>query len=142
MTTIERNRLHRTRHVALMLAASALGSVAVLAAEPLPEAQVTIRAERPTAKVVGHSTGGVPIEAYQITYHLTYTDLDVSTAVGANALKARVRTAAYSLCDDLDKLYPLAEADHSCVQKAEDGAMSQVNAVITMAQAPGKSKAK
>lgn len=132
----------RVREVALMLTASLLASNAVLSAEPAPEAQVTIRAERPTAKVVGHENSGVPIEQYEISYHVTFADLDLKTPVGANALKARVYKAADSLCKDLDKLYPAAEPDNRCVQKAQDGAMSQVNTAITMAQAQTRTKAR
>lgn len=131
-----------TPRVASLLAITALVSSAAFAAEPEPEQQVTIRAERPAAKVVGHTSSGAPISEYQITYHVTFADLDVATPVGANALKARVRTAAYSLCKDLDKLYPVAEQDNTCEKKAEDGAMSQVNAVIKVAQAPTKTKTK
>lgn len=135
MTTIRRN-------VALTLAACAVTSGTVLAADPQPEAQVTIRAERPTKEVVGRTSSGVPIEEYQLSYRVTFEDLDIATPVGAQALKARVRTAAYSLCEDLDKLYPMAEQDRSCARKAEDGAMSQVNAAITMAAAQAKTKAR
>jgi UrcA family protein len=127
---------------AVILAVGALASGVAFSAEPTPETQVTIRAERPTAKVVGRTSSGVPVQAYQLSYHVTFADLDITTPVGANALKARVRTAAYSLCQDLDKLYPTAEVDNTCARKAEDGAMSQVNTAITMAQAQGKTQAK
>jgi UrcA family protein len=138
-TTTDRN--HRARRAGLLLVASVLASTAVLAADP-PTAQVTIRGERPTSKVVGHTSSGIPVEQYELAYHVKYTDLDLSTPVGANALKARVYTAADSLCKDLDKLYPMAERDTSCIQKVQDGAMSQVNAAITVAQAQTKTKAK
>jgi UrcA family protein len=119
----------------------AFASAAALAAEP-PVEQVTIRAERPAAKVVGHEKNAAPIQEYQLAYHVTYSDLDINTSVGANALKARVRKAAYSLCENLDKLYPLAEPDSTCVQKAEDGATAQVNTAIKLAQAQGKTRTK
>ena len=131
----------RAREVALILAASLLASNAAFSAEPT-EGQVTIRAERPTAKVVGHTISGVPVQQYEITYRLTFADLDLATPVGANALKARVYKAADSLCKDLDKLYPMTELDPSCVQKAQDGAMSQVNTAVTVAQAQTKTKAR
>lgn len=142
MTTITKRDSRRTLGAAAIVAASALASAAALAAEPQPEAQVTIRAERPSEKVVGRTSSGVPIKEYQLTYHVTFADLDVATNVGANALKARVRKAAYSLCGDLDKLYPTTEPDNTCVKKAEDDAMSQVNRVITTAQAQTKAKAR
>jgi UrcA family protein len=73
---------------------------------------------------------------------VTFADLDIATKVGADALKARVRKAAYALCQDLDRLYPMAEQDRSCVKKAEDGSMSQVNAAIRMAEVQGKPTAR
>jgi UrcA family protein len=141
MTTITIKE-SRAREVALILAGSLLASSTVFSAEPPPEAQVTIRAERPTAKVVGYTNHGVPIEQYEISYHVTFSDLDLATPVGAQALKARVYKAADSLCKDLDKLYPLTEPDGKCVQKAQDGAMSQVNSAISVAQAQTKTKAR
>jgi UrcA family protein len=137
MITTARRRACET---ALIIAASALASNAVLSAEPSAETQVTIRAERPTTKVVGYTSKGAPVEEYELTYHLTFADLDIATPVGANALKARVYTAANAICKDLDKLYPPTEPDRSCVQEAQDRAMSQVNAAITMAQAQTKTK--
>jgi UrcA family protein len=140
MTTTTRSGARRTSNVALILAASAFASAAVLAADPQPEAQVTIRAERPNVKVVGRTSSGVPIEEYQLSYRVTFGDLDIATPVGAQALKARVRTAAISLCKDLDQLYPVADHDTSCATKAEEGAMSQVNTAITTATAQVKGK--
>jgi UrcA family protein len=139
MTTITIKE-SRACEVALILAASLLASNAAFSAEPPAETQVTIRAERPTAKVVGHTVSGVPIEQYEITYHVTFSDLDLATPVGASALKARVYKAADSLCKDLDKLYPMTEPDGNCVRKAQDGAMSQVNTAITVAQAKTKTR--
>ena len=136
------NNNRRVRSAALVLAARVLASSAVFSTEPSTEQQVTIRAERPTANVVGRTSSGIPIQGYQIAYHVTFADLDITTPLGVNALKARVRKAAYSLCQDLDKLYPTAEADKGCAKKAEDGAMSQVNTVLTMAQTQGKTKSK
>src|ERR1041385_3323476 len=98
----------RARNIALILATSILASTAVLSAEPTTEAQLPIRAERRSAKVVGHTSSGIPIEQYELTYHVTFTDLDLTTSVGAKSLQARVFKAAYSLCKDLDKLYPVS----------------------------------
>jgi UrcA family protein len=141
MTTIKIKE-NKARDVALLLATGLLASNAVFSAEPPVESQVTIRAERPTAKVVGYTNRGAPIEQYEITYRLTFADLDLSTPVGANALKARVYTAANSLCKDLDKLYPATEPDGKCIQKAQDGAMSQVNTAVKLAQVQAQTKTK
>ena len=142
MTTVTNKSFRRNCYISLVLATGALASTAILAAEPETETQVTIRAERPATKVVGRTSSGLAIEEYQISYHVTFADLDVATKVGADALKARVYKAADALCQDLDKLYPSAQPDQTCVKKAEDGAMSQVNSVIKMAQAQGKTKTK
>jgi UrcA family protein len=101
-----------------------------------------VLAERPAEKVVGRTSTGAPIKEYQISYGVRFADLDITTPVGAQALKARVRLAAIALCKDLDALYPMAEQDPSCATKSEEGAMAEVNAAIKMAQGQGKSTAR
>jgi UrcA family protein len=142
MITNTGNDTPRAVSAALILAAGALAASAVFAAEPRTDAQVTIHAERPTAKVVGHTSSGVPITVYQLTYHVSYRDLDLVTSGGADALKKRVREAADSLCKDLDKLYPMTEPDRSCARNAEEDAMSQVSTAIKVAQTQATTKAK
>ncbi|HEU4624569.1 MAG TPA: UrcA family protein [Steroidobacteraceae bacterium] len=142
MMMVTNRNFRRSGYLLLVLATGALGSSAILAAEPGTEAQVTIRAERPTKQVVGRTSTGVPIEQYELSYRVSYSDLDLATSAGADALKARVSKAADMACKDLDKLYPLMEPDRSCARKAEEGAMSQVNSAIKMAQAQGETKAR
>jgi len=141
MTTTITDDFRRTCFRCLVLAAGALASSVALAEEPQPQAQVTIRADRPTSTVAGYTSTGVPIVTYQLQYHVSYTDLDIATKVGSDALKARVYKAADMLCKDLDKLYPQTAPDGSCVRKAEDGAMAQVNNAVKLAQA-GKNAAR
>jgi UrcA family protein len=138
MTTTTNKSFPRTCYVSLVLAASALASTSILSAEPGAEAQVTIRADRTATQVIGHTRSGIPIEQYQLTYRVSYADLDLARIDDADALKARVYKAAVLACKDLDKLYPMAEHDGSCVKKAEDGAKTQINNAIKMAQAQGR----
>lgn len=117
----------------LLLAVGAAVSFAALAAETDIGA-VTVRAERAKEEVVGRTSSGIPVVVYELGYRVSYVDLDLSTQSGADTLKGRVREAAKSACTDLDRLYPLAAPDRHCARKAEDAAMSQVDAAIAAAQ--------
>ena len=133
MTITTSKSMRRTGFAALVLAVGAAVSSAALAAETDIGA-VTVRAERAKEEVVGRTSSGVPVVIYELGYRVSYVDLDLATQSGADTLKGRVREAAKSACTDLDRLYPLTAPDRHCARKAEDGAMSQVNAAIAAAQ--------
>lgn len=118
---------------ALAVAAGALASFPVLGAETEIGA-VTIRAKRAIETEVGRTSSGVPVVMYELGYHVSYRDLDLSTAGGADALKQRVREAAAEACADLDKMYPLTEPDKGCANRAGDEAMEQAKAAIEAAR--------
>lgn len=119
----------------LLLVLGAAVSSAALATETDIGA-VTVRAERATEKAAGRTSSGIPVVIYELGYRVSYVDLDLATPGGADALKERVREAAKSACTDLDRLYPLTATDRYCARKAEDDAMTQVNAAIAAAQEP------
>ena len=118
--------------VALVAAGVVVASGPALAQET---AQVTIQAER-TAKVVGRSYTGVPIELVTLTRRVSYADLDLSTHTGATELEKRVSDTAKDACKQLDTLYPLTASagGPSCVKKATDDAMVQAHAAIAAAE--------
>lgn len=140
MKTNPRNHADRARIAAFFSACAVAASVA-FAAEPNPETEITIRAERVTSQIVGRSYTGIPIRQYQLSYTVGYADLDLTTDAGAKELKKRVQQAADSACKDLDKLYPETPRDRTCANKAAEDSMAQVNRVITLAQTQAQPKA-
>jgi UrcA family protein len=97
-------------------------------------AAVTIRADRPTEKVVARGSSRIPIVQYELSYRVSYDDLDLATGSGADALKERVQEAAKSVCRELYDFYPQADPDRFCATKAASGAMPQVDAAIAAAR--------
>ena len=144
MKTIPRKNTHRASRIPLLLSACAAASAFVIAAEPTADTEITVTAERPTptATVVGRTSSGGQIVLYEVSYRLTYEDLDLATSAGADELRNRVQTAANSACQDLDKLHPLSKPDGSCVRKTAEGSMPQANRAISLAQTKGVAKAK
>ena len=95
--------------------------------------EVIIKAKRPTVKVIGRGDLGQPIKLIELSYHVQYGDLNLATSKGDATLKKRVREAARSACNDLDKMYPLSSPDQRCSLDAEDRAMPQVKHAIQVA---------
>jgi UrcA family protein len=61
-----------------------------------------------------------------VTYHVRYSDLDVSTAKGAKTLYLRIRYAAETLCESA-ATWGKKQGD-ACVQKAVNEAVAHVDA--------------
>lgn len=98
--------------------------------------EVTVQAERPTAKVVGRSASGMPIVLSSVQYRVSYSDLDLSIPSNAKVLSTRVRDAARAACADLNKLYSLgASGADGCWQQAEERAKPQMLSAIAAAEA-------
>jgi UrcA family protein len=127
-------RIQEHKHGALWLAAAGLILVggAVVAAEPISE--VTISASREAKIVVGKSPIGAPIEEITLTRRVGYSDLDLKSKAGADALEQRVADSAKAACEELDKHYPLMQKTSAdCVKTANANAMVQVKAAIATA---------
>jgi UrcA family protein len=106
------------------------------AADTSVSGEVTVQAERPTAKVVGRSQIGAPVTFVEVQHRVRYSDLDLSIPSNAKVLKTRVRDAARGACADLDSLYPLTtNGSDDCSAKAEEKAMAQVLSAIAAAEA-------
>lgn len=98
-------------------------------ADDLPT--ITIGAGVMTKTVIGRSSLGAPLEQVNITHRVSYSDLDLTTVVGATELKNRVKEAAKTACKQLDDLYPLeAKNVRECTQTAIAQASSQVDSAI------------
>lgn len=117
----------------ISIAALTLFSAATFAAEELPT--VTVTAGVMIRRIVGRAHTGIPIEEVQLTDHVTYSDLDLSTHIGAMALHRRVEDTARSACAQLAKLYPRSENDTGeCVSEAITKATPQVTRAIESAE--------
>ena len=135
MKTITRKDTLRASRIPLLLSACAVASASVFATEPTAIPEITISAERPTDTVVGRTSSGGQIVMYEVSYRLSYQDLDLATSAGADELRKRVQTAADSACKDLDKLHPLSKPDASCARKTVESSMPQADRAISLAQA-------
>jgi UrcA family protein len=134
MTTTMSKHIRYTSLTCLAMAIGGLASMAAPAAEPEHLEAVTIRAVRATETEVGRTGAGIPVMEYELSYRVAYGDLDLASDSGAKTLKQRVRDAAKSACVDLDKLYRLSGKDRHCAEKAEQGAMAEVDEAIATAR--------
>jgi UrcA family protein len=125
-------QIYRNRALGLAVASLILAGGAVMAAEPISE--VTISASRESKVVVGRNYTGAPIEEVTLTRRVGYSDLDLKTKAGADALDKRVAEAAEATCAELDKQYPLLpNTSADCAKTANANAMVQVKAAIAAA---------
>ena len=118
----------------VLIALSAMcAATAASAADTQVAGEVTVQAERPTAKVVGRTGIGAPVVLASVDYRVSYSDLDLSIASNAKVLNTRVQDAARSACADLERLYP--DGNSECSRKAVERAMPQVHSAIAAAEA-------
>jgi UrcA family protein len=120
--------------LAIALATASAAAVAQQT-DQTPDAKIEAGKVQETVKL---SYTGVPIERLQVNVPVSYADLDLTTVAGEAELKRRVAQAANAACEKVDNAEPLdlslTTDDSYCVRTATDGAMKQVNAVITAAQ--------
>jgi UrcA family protein len=132
--------MHHHRHRGSCLiagAAFALVGTAAWAQQP-PEIIVEAPHVHPTTERT--STGGT-IDVISVTHRVNYADLDISTAAGAKALEQRVTSAAKAACQEIKKLYPLADpapGNPPCEKTAVSKAMAQVDAAVAAASKGAK----
>lgn len=126
--------MNRRRLALLSMLTMTVASMVAIAAESQTTEHVIVEAGRPTAKVVGRSASGAPIEEVSLSARVTYSDLELSIPSNAKVLKQRVRDAALEVCDRLEQMYPLGGGSDSCARKAEEGAQEQVTAAIAKAE--------
>jgi UrcA family protein len=123
---------HKNGALWLAVAGLSLVNGAVVAAEAISE--VTISASREAKIIVGHSASGAPIEEITLTRHVGYSDLDLKSKAGADALEKRVAETAKAACEELDKHYPLMQkSSPDCAKASNAEAMVQVKAAIAAA---------
>ncbi|MEZ5500500.1 MAG: UrcA family protein [Steroidobacteraceae bacterium] len=122
---------------AAMLIAAGFVAAAPIAADAAGASSTTIviQGSRETRKVIGRSDIGAPIVQVDLSHTVSYADLNLASASGAETLRQRVDSTAHLLCRDLDQLYPLESSDPMCAKHAVHMAKSQVDAAIAAASA-------
>jgi UrcA family protein len=75
---------------------------------------------------------GAPYEVVRATRVVDTHDLDLSTNWGMHALNVRVDRAAHEACDEINYRFQgtVDEDNSSCVRRAEDRAMSEVQDTV------------
>jgi UrcA family protein len=87
--------------------------------------RITVTAPR---EPVARSRIGGPIVDVSLTRNVRVDDLDLNTTDGRDALRSRVSFTARTLCDRLDRFYPItAEGSPPCYRQAVEQALSSVN---------------
>lgn len=101
-------------------------------------AQVTVQASHNVhRRQIGMSETGIPLEEISLSRHVSYADLDLTSAQGLDELDKRIETTAKEACQQLKTLYPLEqwETDNAaCVADAVHGAKEQLHAALVAAK--------
>lgn len=91
--------------------------------------QITVEAKHDVQKKqVGMSYTGIPIEEVSLSRHVGFSDLDLKTPAGKEALDKRIKAVAKEACEQIQKLYPLEQWDtdtRTCIANAVKDAMAQ-----------------
>lgn len=121
-----------TNYLAFTTVAGVLGGLLVASAPVFAQDQevITVVAPREMVKTVGRSTIGAPIQEVSLSLTVSYAGLDLTKKSDYTEVEKRINDTAVEACKQLDKMYPLMEADKSCVTKAADGGMTQLKAIV------------
>jgi UrcA family protein len=99
-------------------------------ARAAPMEVVTVEVAR--SQKVAQTRYGVPVREITIASSVSYADLDLATPQGAKELEKRIRETATSSCKEMDVKFPVeGYGQDECIKNAVDGAMSQVNKIIS-----------
>lgn len=131
-----------TRLLPAAAAAAALGamSTTALARSPAGGQGADSQTSGMQTTTVRSTRAGFARESVQLSQNVSYADLDLATAQGADELHHRIHQTATRVCDRLGMLYPEGsfamewQARRLCVQGAVDGAMTQAKIAIASAE--------
>ncbi|HEY0747557.1 MAG TPA: UrcA family protein [Steroidobacteraceae bacterium] len=140
LTSIRMNPLGRSLPAAFAVGALALMCARVHAADhdslnPVQLDPITVSV--PAEDIVGREATGTPIEQVTTTARIEIDRAALTTEYGVLMLNYSVLDAARKACS-ADESFALDE-DSACVQKAVEGAKSQVEAAIAKARGGEKS---
>jgi UrcA family protein len=113
--------------------ALAMSGTAAVAQESNQAPDVRIEAGNVQQTMIQLSDYGTPMERFWVDRKVSYADLDLTTTAGSTELMRRVTEAAKEACAQVRAADPVDLSDMddaSCLRKATDGALKQVNAAI------------
>jgi UrcA family protein len=117
------------------LAAGAFG--ALLMAAPAYAQDDTYQGPPESVEVIAppyhldHNQFGTPLEKQTLSIAVRYDDLDLSTRGGAHELRARIRDAASSVCEQLAAQIPIKAYDApDCFKEATSAAFRRADTAI------------
>ena len=113
--------------------ALAISGTAAVAQESNQAPDVRIEAGNVQQTMIQLSDYGTPMERFWVDRKVSYADLDLRTTAGSTELMRRVTEAAKEACAQVRAADPVDLSDMddaSCLRKATDGALKQVNAAI------------
>ena len=125
------NRLTANR-----LALAVLGTFAFAGAAfaQQPEGEFVVSSSR-TGALSHASVTGDSGELISISRRVSFADLNLATYSGSQEMETRVRSAAKTLCDKLDRLYPTSRINlQTCVADAVSKGMADVRVAIAAAR--------
>lgn len=108
--------------------------------------EIIVHARRPvqieTRDLGRRAPDGAPIQLVTLKRTVSYADLDLTSANGAEKLRERVRAAATASCQQLQTLYPVGDStvpgdtqtNQDCIRNAIDSAMPGADAAIAAAR--------
>ncbi|HEX4507454.1 MAG TPA: UrcA family protein [Alphaproteobacteria bacterium] len=122
--------------------ATLTGSAAAQTTDPNTTQEMTIYTPGVHQRTVGRSTIGAPIEELSLSLGVDYSDLDLSRGGDVEMLDSRIRQAALTACDQLERDYPevlypsYQSSDASCAAEATEQGMAQARVAVAQRSAP------
>jgi UrcA family protein len=101
--------------------------------------QITVTPPYVQHRTIGRSYTGAPIEELSLSRVVDLSDLDLSRWSDVQMLDSRVRQAAYSACNQLNREYPESlypsyqssqSSDRDCVVRATNEGMAQARFAV------------
>ena len=122
--------------VSASAAAALIAGVALGQGVPEVKVQATrVISASMSARTVGRTASGVPVQDVTLSYGVSAQGLDLSTHTGAVAFEQRVKDAAEQACREIGRQYPDATpGDAECARAAADQAMGRVHELIAAAE--------
>lgn len=122
--------------VAVSAAAALVAGVALGQGVPEVKVEATrVITSSLTAKTVGRTASGIPVQDITLSYGVTAQGLDLATHTGALAFEQRVKDAAEQACQEIGRQYPNATpSDAVCAKAAAEGAMAKVHEMVAAAE--------
>ena len=106
-----------------------------------PEGDFVVSSSR-TGAVAHASVTGASDQVISISRRVSFADLNLATYSGSQEVEARVRSAAKTLCDKLDQMYPTSLINvQACVGNAVSKGMADVRVAIATAEKKARTAA-